>query len=384
MKIKLDSISGTINTEPCEVVLGVPCAYVIFGASGDLTQRKLLPAVFSLFREKKVPEKFFVVGFARSPMDDNEFRLKAKDSIRQAFKDGYIAESEIESFIMRCFYVAGSYDQDEGYIKLHKKIEALGKRFETDGNLVFHIATPPALYATIISFLGKNGLVKRHQNRKPFHRVIVEKPFGQDLESAVKLNTDLLNHLADEQIYRIDHYLGKETVQNILMFRFANLIFEPAWNRQHIDHVQITVAEQLGVEHRAGYFEQAGLLRDMFQNHMLQLAALVGMEPPVDYSANSVRDEKAKFMKSIRSFDLENLGAQLIRGQYGAGEVAGKKLLAYREEQGVSATSCTETYFAMKLFVDNWRWKDVPFYLQAGKRLGEKLTRISVIFKKVP
>ncbi len=375
-------MSSKTNGGSCEIVTGGPCGYVVFGASGDLTHRKLMPAVFSLFRAKKIPEQFFVVGFARSVMADSEFRLRVIDSLRQAYGD--ISKTEIENFVMRCFYVAGGYDQDDGYRKLNEKIEELGRRFGTEGNLVFHIATPPSLYATIVSFLGKNGVVTRHQNEKPFHRVIVEKPFGQDLQSAVNLNKDLLEHLADEQIYRIDHYLGKETVQNILMFRFANQIFEPAWNRQYIDHVQITVAEQLGVEHRAGYFEKAGLLRDMLQNHMLQLAALVGMEPPVDSSAESVRDEKVKFMKSIRPFDIENLEAQLIRAQYCEGEASGKKLAAYREEKGVSATSCTETYFAMKLFVDNWRWKDVPFYLQAGKRLPTKLTRISVIFKKVP
>lgn len=238
-------------------------------------------------------------------------------------------------------------------------MEEFGKKFNTGGNLVFHIATPPSLYATIVSFLGRNGLVQKEQNNAPFQRVIVEKPFGRDLESSVKLNKDLLEHLSDEQIYRIDHYLGKETVQNILMFRFANQVFEPAWNSEYVDHVQITVAEEIGVGHRAGYFEQAGLLRDMFQNHMLQLAALVGMEPPVDLSADSVRNEKIKFMKSIRPFDLDNLQKQLIRGQY----EAGKNLKAYREEAGVAAESCTETYFAIKLLVDNSRWKNVPFYL---------------------
>lgn len=382
MEIKLSSTASTASTESCEVVAGRPCGYAIFGASGDLTHRKLIPAVFSLFRAKKVPEEFFVVGFARSIMGDTAFRLKVKDSIHQAY--GNIPESEVENFATRCFYVAGSYDQDDGYQQLHRKTEELGKRFGTGGNLVFHVATPPSLYATIVARLGKNGLVKREQNDTHFQRVIVEKPFGRDFDSAVQLNKDLLEHLTDEQIYRIDHYLGKETVQNILLFRFANRFFEPAWNSQHIDHVQITVAEQLGVEHRAGYFEQAGLLRDMFQNHMLQLAALVGMEPPVDFSADSVRDEKVKFMKSIRPFAMEKPETQLLRGQYGAGEFSGRKLVAYREEEGVAPTSCTETYFAMKLLVDNWRWKDVPFYLQAGKRLEKKLTRIAVIFKKVP
>ncbi|MDF1593867.1 MAG: glucose-6-phosphate dehydrogenase [Desulfobacterales bacterium] len=382
MEIKLSSEISEAGAESCEIVAGGPCGYVIFGASGDLTHRKLLPAVFSLFRTKRVPEEFFVVGFARSKMDDTAFRLRVKASLRQAH--GNIPESEVESFAMRCFYVAGEYDLDDGYKQLQRVAEELVQKYNTGGNFVFHLATPPGLYATIVSGLARDKLVRKYQNNAPYHRVIVEKPFGRDFDSANSLNSELLQHLSEDQIYRIDHYLGKETVQNILMFRFANRFFEPAWNSQHIDHVQITVAEQLGVEHRAGYFEQAGLLRDMFQNHMLQLAALLGMEPPVDFSSDSVRDEKVKFMKSIRPFDMGNLGSQLLRGQYDAGEVSGQKIVAYREEDGVAPTSCTETYFAMKLLVDNWRWKDVPFYFHAGKRLTKKLTRIAVVFKKVP
>ncbi|HHB76375.1 MAG TPA: glucose-6-phosphate dehydrogenase [Desulfobulbus sp.] len=379
MKIRVNQEN---DAGSCEIATGSPCGYVIFGASGDLTRRKLLPAVFSLFRRKKIPDNFFLVGFARTGMDDDAFRQRVRDAISQT--DDKSSQTEINAFVMRCFYVAGGYDQDEGYLRLKNKIKEAEIQFSTGGNLVFHIATPPSLYATIVTLLGKNQLVWRGCTTTPFQRVIIEKPFGRDLASSVQLNKDLLIHLCDEQIYRIDHYLGKETVQNILMFRFANQIFEPAWNRNYIDHVQITVAEDIGVEHRAGYFEQAGLLRDMFQNHILQLATLVGMEPPVDLSADSIRDERVKFMKSIRPFDLDNLHGQLIRGQYGAGKDGALAMKAYREEQGVGAASCVETYFAMKLQVDNGRWQGVPFYIQTGKRLEKKLTRITVVFNKVP
>lgn len=382
MEIKMSPEANEASPEACEIVTGGPCGYVVFGASGDLTHRKLLPAVFSLFRNKRVPEEFFVVGFARSTMDDTAFKLKVKDSLYQAY--GNIPESEVEHFATRCFYVAGGYDVDDGYRQLRRAVEALAQRYNTGGNLVFHLATPPSLYEPIVVGLARNELISRHQTQTPYHRVIFEKPFGRDIESAASLNANIMEHLSEDQIYRIDHYLGKETVQNILMFRFANRLFEPVWNSQHIDHVQITVAEELGVEHRAGYFEQTGLLRDMFQNHMLQLAALVGMEPPVDFSADSVRDEKVKFMKSVRPFDLKTLAEQLVRGQYETGENGGQPLKAYRDEEGVAATSCTETYFAMKLLVDNWRWSGVPFYLRAGKRLARKQTKIAVVFKQVP
>ncbi len=379
MKIKVNPAG---NVDACEIATGSPCGYVIFGASGDLTRRKLLPAVFSLFRSKKIPPSFFLIGFARTRMDDDTFRKRVRDAISPAYNDS--SETEIEAFVMRCFYVAGNYDQDKGYLQLKTKIKTAEIQFSTGGNLVFHIATPPSLYATIVTLLGNNQLVWRGCTTTPFQRVIIEKPFGRNLASSVRLNKDLLVHLCDEQIYRIDHYLGKETVQNILMFRFANQIFEPAWNRNYIDHVQITVAEDIGVGHRAGYFEQAGLLRDMFQNHILQLATLVGMEPPVDLSADSIRDERVKFMKSIRPFDLDNLHGQLVRGQYKSGKNGTPPMKAYLEEQGVKPTSCVETYFAMKLQVDNGRWQGVPFYIQAGKRLEKKLTRITVTFNKVP
>ena len=330
MKIRL---KPETSEESCEIVVGGPCGYVIFGASGDLTGRKLIPAVFSLFRAGKVPDNFFIVGFARSEMDDDAFRKRVEESIEHA--DENLSSSVREDFIARCFYVSGEYDQNDGYQRLREKLEKLSREFHTENNLIFHIATPPKLYGTIVTLLGKNNLVKRGRNDKPFQRVIVEKPFGHDLESAALLDEELREYLSEEQIYRIDHYLGKETVQNILMFRFANQIFESTWNNHHIDHIQITVAEEIGVGHRAGYFEQAGLLRDMFQNHMMQLTALIGMEPPIDFSADSVRDEKIKFMKSIRPFALDSLETQLVMGQYATGKDSEGNLTAYREEKGV-------------------------------------------------
>ncbi len=379
MKITMNE---TGNARSCEITSSGPCGYVIFGASGDLTRRKLLPAVFSLFRAKKIPGAFFLIGFARTQMDDDSFRKRVAAAVNAAYDD--VDQVKINDFIRRCFYVNGDYTKKDGYLRLKAKIKKCEGQFATDKNLVVHIATPPSLYAPIVTLLGTTGLVQRGCDTSPFQRVIVEKPFGRDLAGSMRLNKELLVHLCEHQIYRIDHYLGKETVQNILLFRFANQFFEPSWNHQYIDHIQITAAEEIGIGHRAGYFDPTGLLRDMFQNHMLQLAALVGMEPPVDLSADRVRDEKVRFMKAIRPFDLEDIQTQLIRGQYGNGGHNAPSLKAYREEADVADTSCTETYFAMKLQVDNVRWQNVPFYLQAGKRLAKKLTRITVIFKKVP
>jgi glucose-6-phosphate 1-dehydrogenase len=366
----------------CDIANGTECGVVIFGASGDLTHRKLLPAFFNLCRSKKIPEGFFIIGFARTAMDDGEYRKTVEAAIKNSLKPW--KQEQVDGFVKKCFYMHGDYGDNEAYVKLKQRTEELSRQFATGGNLVFHLATPPELYSQIASKLGENGLIVKYADKTPFHRLIVEKPFGRDLTSAVNLNIDLLSWMSDSQIYRIDHYLGKETVQNILMFRFANSIFEPVWNRDYIDCVQITFAEQAGVGHRAGYFENAGLLRDILQNHMLQLAALVGMAPPVNLEAESVRDEKSKFMKSLRTIDMNNLQEYVIRGQYHEGEIDGKKVVAYRNESGVSPNSCTETFFAVKLFADNWRWEGVPFYIRGGKRLARNTAQITVLFKKTP
>ena len=366
----------------CEFETAGPCGIVIFGASGDLTSRKLIPALFELSVRRRIPDNFFIAGVARSALDDETFRNRVDSAIDRGVKN--IKPGQKQGFIKRCYYLSGLYDDDVSYQRLKKRVEVLAKQYHTDGNIIFNIATPPNLYETIVGKLSKNGLVVKGSTRNPFQRVIVEKPFGTDLETAKNLNSSLFEHLSEDQIYRIDHYLGKDTVQNILAFRFANLIFENVWNRNYIDHVQITVSEKLGVGHRAGYFDRAGLVRDMLQNHMLQLLSLVAMEAPAKFDAELIRDEKVKVMRAIRPFVGVSSPSTILRGQYKEGEIAGEKIKSYRKEPGVAKNSSTETFFAAKLFIDNSRWEGVPFYLRAGKALQEKKTQISVVFKEVP
>ena len=355
--------------------------FVIFGASGDLTSRKLLPALFSLYRRRLLPSGFFVLGCARTPMSDASFQARMLEALGRSAAES--PQAALSAFLERCFYQAGDYRDPLLYSGLAARLAELDARFLRERNHLFYLATPPGLYRTIVEQLGSSGLARQGRDCcSDAARFIVEKPFGRDLASAMDLDEALARVFAESQIYRIDHYLGKETVQNVLLFRFANSIFEPIWNRSYIDSVQISVAESLGVEHRAGYFEQAGLLRDMFQNHLLQMLALATMEPPCSFDADRVRDEKVKLLRSIRP--LQAGSDTWVRGQYAAGSVEGQPVPGYREEPGVDPRSRAETYVAAKLLIDNWRWEGVPFYLRAGKRLARKSSTITVRFKSVP
>jgi glucose-6-phosphate 1-dehydrogenase len=365
---------------PCEIEEPRPFGLVVFGASGDLAKRKIIPAVYRLYRDGLLPESLFVLGAARTRLSDQEFREQMEGSIREGFGEEF-DEPSWEKFSAKLHYETVDYTDVASYQELASKLTPLGERHGTEGNVILYLAVPPKVYETIIGNLGTSGLSREGSG---YTHVVIEKPFGRDLESARKLNAVLGRSFAERQIYRMDHYLAKETVQNILMFRFANFIFEPLWNRNHIDHVQITVSETLGVEHRAGYYERAGVLRDMFQNHIFQLLALTAMEPPSVFEADRVRDEKGKVFRSLRPFSLDTLEDEIVLGQYGEGSMGGKPAPAYRDEEGIASSSVTPTYAAMKLFVDDWRWKGVPFYLRSGKRLSNRKAEISVHFKRVP
>ncbi|MBC7796818.1 MAG: glucose-6-phosphate dehydrogenase [Pyrinomonadaceae bacterium] len=358
-----------------------PCIMVIFGATGDLAKRKLLPALYNLAKQGFLPEEFAFVGFARQTMSQEEHRKKIVADLNE-FAIDEIDEKLIKWFEQRAYFIGGDFDDPETFAQLEKLLPEIDEKHKTLGNYFFYMATPPQLFAPTARKVSECGLAA--QEKGNWRRFIFEKPFGRDLESAKSLNTELAQFLSEQQIYRIDHYLGKETVQNILVFRFGNGIFEPIWNRNYIDHVQITVAERLGVEGRGGYYETAGALRDMIPNHIFQLITLTAMEPPVSFDADAVRDEQAKILHAIQPFTPEEVLQNAVRGQYSSGEIDGKTVQDYRHEKDVSLESKTETYAAMKISIDNWRWANVPFYVRTGKHLPARDTEICVQFKRAP
>jgi glucose-6-phosphate 1-dehydrogenase len=358
-----------------------PCVMVIFGVSGDLTRRKLSPALSNLASQQLLSREFAVVGIGRTPMTTEEARKKYSEDFKQ-FATGTIDPDLWEWFVRRLHYVNGDFNDAATFDRLKSTLAKVDQDYATHGNFFFYLATAPNYFGTIVESLATHGLMAEDNNH--WRRVIIEKPFGHDLDSAKALNQQLLKVASEHQIYRIDHYLGKETVQNILALRFANGIFEPIWNRRYIDHVQISVAETVGVESRGGYYDGAGALRDMVPNHIMQLISLTAMEPPISFEANAVRDEQAKILHAIQPFAAEDVLSKTVRGQYGDGVMQGERVPAYRSEDGVPPDSRTETFVAMKLQIDNWRWAGVPFYLRTGKRLPGRNTHVVIQFRRAP
>ncbi len=353
-----------------------PCAIVIFGANGDLTRRKLMPALYSLASERRLPPGFALIGTSRSPLSDDEFREK----MRAALAGTPLDEEIWRAFANTLFYVAGDTGDLELYRRIGEKLDEAERRFETGGNVLFYLSLQPSQYETAAAGIGAAGLARGNGWR----RLVIEKPFGHDLASARQLNDALGVVFPEAGVYRIDHYLGKETVQNIFAFRFANGIFEPIWNRRYIQQVQITAAESIGVEGRGAYYQEAGALRDMIQNHLLQVLSTIGMEPPAVYEANAVRDERAKLLRSVRIMKPEEVALHAVPGQYGGARIGGAEVPGFREEPGVQPDSQTVTYAAVTLFVENWRWAGVPFYLRTGKRLPRQVTDIAIHFNAAP
>ncbi len=382
----MSQVSDQTNSNPLREGLTArtvpdPCTVVIFGATGDLTHRKLIPALYNIAADGELPPGVTVVGFARRPKTDQEFRSDLEEAARK-YSRQEVRDDLWKTFADSIFYHQSEFADAAGYKSLSERLDKIDQERGTRGNRLFYFAVSPEQFEPILKHLKESGL--NEARKGSWARVVVEKPFGTDLASAQELNRVVKNAFSEEQTYRIDHFLGKETAQNILVLRFANAIFEPLWNHRYIDHLQITAAETLGVEGRAGYYDDAGALRDMVQNHLLQLLCLVAMEPPTDLSADSIRDEKVKVVRSLRHMDPEEVARDVVRGQYEKGAITGKPVPGYLEEDKVRPNSTTETYAALRVLVDNWRWADVPFYVRVGKRLPKSGTEISVHFKKAP
>src|SRR5882762_10296789 len=360
-----------------------PCMIVLFGASGDLAKRKVIPALYDLAIHNALGPRYALVGFARTAMTDEVFRKTAGEAAKSISEVGPIDPKQWDDFASNMFYCAGEYGDQEAYAQLGRRLSDLESSLNLGSNRLFYLSTPPEVYPDIVEQLGRAGLA-RPASPDSWVRIIIEKPFGRDLASAKELNRIVLNVFDEKQVYRIDHYLGKDTVQNLLVLRFGNGIFEPLWNRNYVDHVQITAAETLGVERRGGFYESTGALRDMIQSHVLQLTSLVAVEPPASFDATAVLNEKLKVLQSIRPFDLEMVAQSVVRGQYSPGSLGGKPVPGYREEQNVNPKSRTETFVSAKLLIDNWRWANVPFYLRTGKRLAKRSTEIVIQFKRAP
>jgi glucose-6-phosphate 1-dehydrogenase len=358
-----------------------PCVMVICGASGDLTKRKLIPALYNLAKAKFLSRDFAVIGFSRNELSTDEFRRQLSEDIK-TFATSSVDPEIWNWFLQRIYYLSGDFKDPKAYAKLKELLSEVSKTHNARGNYFYYLAVAPAFFGEIVRQLGGAGLVREESGQ--WRRVIIEKPFGRDLESARALNAEIKEVLHEHQIYRIDHYLGKETVQNILVFRFGNGIFEPIWNRQYIDHIQITAAETVGVEQRGGYYETSGALRDMVPNHLFQLVSLTAMEPPASFEADAVRDEQSKILDAVQPPSPEEVLTKTVRGQYGDGLLGNEPAPAYRSEPNVAPDSTTDTFVAMKLTIDNWRWADVPFYVRTGKRLGKRVTEIAIQFRRVP
>lgn len=359
------------------------CIITIFGASGDLTKRKLMPALFDLYRKDLLPQNFAVLGMGRTTFDDDSFREKMAVEVKNFIPGKPLDQKDLHHFLMHVYYHRMDSSDSGAYPEFRKKLTDINDIVQAKGNYIYYLATTPSLYEAITSNLGEQRLNKDGDDTG-WKRIVFEKPFGFDLQSAIALNKHIQNIFSEDQVYRIDHYLGKETVQNILAFRFANGIFEPLWNRNYIHHVEVTAAESIGVEDRGKYYDGAGALRDMVQNHLLQVVATIVMEPPAKFNAKSVRNEKVKIFQSLCPISPQQVPERVVRGQYIESVIQGEKILAYRNEKNVAAESKTETYVALKLFVENWRWGGVPFFIRTGKRLPTQMTEVAIHFNKTP